>query len=127
MDTEVEMIFAPLKESLEARPMGACDLMELIGAFAASDSGAIAQALAFHARDIMRETRDGAAYSALIAEIYRRAFFDRKYAERYGTTHLLDRGLDALRDFANYLVGSLTMDEDRFASGSAFYTPEWMH
>ena len=124
MDTELELIFAPLKATLEARPMGASDLMELIGSFAARDSSVVAQALAFHARDAMRETNEPYEYSALIAEVYRRAFFDREYAEKYGTTEMLDRGAQVLRDFANHLIVSFAMDEHQFAVGSMLDAPE---
>jgi hypothetical protein len=127
MDAELELIFAPLKESLEARQMGARDLMELIGGFASNDSSNLAQALAFHARDIMLETNNASPYPALIAEIYRRAFFDREYAARYGTTQLLDLGLHALRDFANYLTGSLSMDDYQLAAGGGFDAPDRRH
>jgi hypothetical protein len=122
MDTEIEAIFAPLKATLEAQPHGASDLVELIGSFA-MDSGTVAQALAFHARDVIRESRDPIAYPALIAEIYRRAFFDRDYAARYGTTEMLDRGPHALQDFVNYLTTSFKMDESQLAAGSLLDAP----
>lgn len=124
MDTELELIFAPLKATLEARPMDASDLMELIGSFATGDSGAVAQAMAFHARDVMRETNDTTTYPALIAEIYRRAFFEREYAEKYETTQMLDQGPEVLRDFVSYLTCSLAMDERQLAAGSVFDAPE---
>ncbi len=126
MDTEIELIFAPLKATLEARPMGASDLMELIGSFATRDASIVGQALAFHARDVMRETNDTPAYPVLIAEIYRRAFFDREYAEKYETTQMLDQGPDVLREFVNYLTGSLAMDERQLAAGSVFDEPTRM-
>ena len=126
MDTELELIFAPLKATLEARPMGASDLMELIGSFATGDSGTVAQAMAFHARDVMRETNDATAYPALIAEIYRRAFFDREYAEKYETTQMLDQGAEMLRDFVSYLTCSLAMDERQLSAGSLLDAPTRM-
>jgi len=126
MDTEIELIFAPLKATLEARAMGASDLIELIGSFATRDASIVGQALAFHGRDVMRETNDTTAYPALIAEIYRRAFFDREYAEKYETSQMLDQGPEVLRDFVNYLTCSLAMDECQLAAGSLLDAPTLM-
>ena len=126
MDSERERIFAPLKATLEARPMDASDLMELIGSFATGDSGTVAQAMAFHARDVMRETNDTTAYPTPIAAIYRRAFFDRECAAKYDITQILDQGPQMLRDFVSDLTSSLAMDARQLAASSLLDAPTHM-
>jgi hypothetical protein len=124
VNKEMEAIFRPLKARLEGSDLTDIDLVELIGGFAGS-SPHIAQALAYHARDFMRECNASqvvASYASIITETYRRTFFDEEHAVTYGTTEMLDKGPEMLKAFAAYLVCCIDMDDHQSASGS--YMPE---
>lgn len=118
MNKDLEAIFRPLKDRLEGSDLTDIDLVELIGGFAVS-SPPVAQALAYHARDFMRECNAAelvASYSSIIAETYRRTFFDAEHAVTYGTTEMLDKGPEMLKAFTAYLVCCIDMDDHQGTS-----------
>lgn len=120
---DTHMIFAPLKAALEAQPSRLADLMQLIAGFNESDPG-MGQAMTLHVRDIDMEQSqipagsEGAieGWPSLIAEVYRRTFFDLDYARLYGTTAMLKAGPDALQRLAQSIIDGLLMDNAELAT-----------
>ena len=120
MDTKMEAIFAPLRASLVSRSLTDIDMLELIGGFI-SHNPVFAQALTYHARDIIEEHEaldQTADYGEIIAEMYRRTFFDRPYADMYGTGQMLDMGEEVMKEFVNHLIVSEQMDRAQVQAGS---------
>jgi hypothetical protein len=117
---QMEHIFAPLRSALLAHPYTLPDLLEVIGGFAQSEGQQhIATALSFHASDFIAENKgNDVPYNALLAEAYRRTFFDNEKAAEYKTDHILLQGEDAMRQFAEYLIGSIHMDATQITSGT---------
>lgn len=121
MDHQMQTIFAPLKATLEARTFDFPDLLDIIAGFIHMDPN-IAAGITNHARDILVEDPTSTSLSPVIAEVYRRTFFDRAHAEKYGTQAMLDHGPEMMQDFVNHLCGSFAMDDMQAASGS-FHEP----
>jgi hypothetical protein len=122
MDHQMQMIFAPLIPVLAARNFQSADLFELIGQFVET-SPRIAQAMAFHARDILMEATPPATHSAHVTEVYRRTFFDKEYAQKYGTSDMLEKGIETMRSFVEYLISSFQMDDIQMAANSEMLPP----
>lgn len=113
MSDTIEIIFEPLKQALMARSYSAADVFHIIGGFAET-SPPVAQAMAFHCRDIVAAAEaEGTEYTykEVLVEMYRRTFFALEHAEKYGTANLIEQGEDMLRSFADYLITSLDMDD----------------
>lgn len=120
MTPQMQAIFEPLRRNLESRQMTDVDLFQIIGDFAES-SGFIARAFSFHARDILQEKDQQGQeieYGQVIAEVYRRAFFDEATANLYGTGQMLERGPEFLQQFVEHLVVMHGMDKAQEAAGS---------
>lgn len=113
----MQAIFAPLKTTLESRQFGFSDLLEVIAGFIPG-SPKIAHALALHARDICDEDPEQTNLSVVVAEVYRRTFFDREHAEKYDTADMLDRGEEMMKSFADHLCGCFAMDDLQDSKGS---------
>lgn len=116
----MEAIFAPLRASLLSRSLTDIDMLELIGGFIGHNP-TFAQALTYHARDIIEEheaLERTADYGEIIVEMYRRTFFDRPHADRYGTGQMLDLGEEVMREFVNHLIVSEQMDRAQAQAGS---------
>lgn len=121
----MDSIFAPLRNAIMAREYQYADLFECIGGFsAAPHQGFIGAALAMHTRDILREDTEVALdCNAVLAEAYRRTFFDETHALKYGTEMLAQQEPATLRTFANYVADSLQMDDIQHRSGFPTSTP----
>lgn len=122
MDQQMQAIFAPLIPVFAARNFQPADLFELIGQFVETNPG-VAQAMAYHARDILMEATSPATSSAHVTEVYRRTFFDIEYAQKYGTSEMLEKGTETMKSFAEYLVTSFQMDDIQAAANSGMLPP----
>ena len=109
MDPKIQVIFEPLRVAIENEPYTAADLMSFLGNLVDVDP-AVARAACLHASDIFHEPQGGKTFSWVITEIYRRTFFDAPYAALYGTTKLLDRGEDTLKQMVEHLLAGLAME-----------------
>lgn len=122
MDAELELAFAPLKHAIEQQELSDVDLLDFIGGYAL-DNPRITQALAFHARDYLIEAGSSdVTYSAVIAEVYRRTFFDPDTSKLYGTDGVF-ASRDALREFADMMTQRLTVDTLQVHPGSFISAP----
>lgn len=117
----MEHIFAPLRSALLAHNYTLPDLLEVIGCFAQSEGQQhIATAISFHASDYIAENKGGEVqYNALLAEAYRRTFFDPEKAAKYNTDHILLQGETHMQQFADYLIGSINIDNAEAAAGTS--------
>ena len=122
MDKEMQAVFAPLVSVFAARNFQSGDLYELIGQFIGTNPE-VAQAMAFHARDILMGGEPPTTHSAVITEVYRRTFFDVDYATKYGTSQLLERGAETMKSFVEYLATSFQMDDVQAAANSGLLPP----
>lgn len=115
----MENIFAPLRSALLAQTYTLPDVLEVIGGFAQAEGQQhIATAISFHASDFIAErTGSDVPYNELLAEAYRRTFFDAEKAAKYNTDHILLQGEEYMRQFADYLIGCIDMDTAQIASG----------
>lgn len=121
MEAQMEQIFAPLRVAMLSHPYTLGDLLEVVGRFAQSPGQQhIAAAVSFHASDVLAE-HDGVVlpYNELIAEAYRRTFFDAEKAAIYQTDQMLLQGPEHMKQFADYLIGSIGMDTTQVAAGSS--------
>lgn len=113
MTPEIKRIFEPVAAAICRQDLSIGDLLNIIGGFAGT-SPRIAQAMAFHARDFMGELDDARddtrTYSNIIAETYRRTFFDEEQATKYGTEALYEQGPETLKSFADHLLSCFAMD-----------------
>ncbi len=109
MDQQTETYFAQLKGALEGQEYGLPDLLHVIGEFAGSERPYVGAALANHARDILEELPDDQelSYNDLIAETYRRTFYDEEGSKKYGTQYM--REDDMLGAFSEHMVRSYEM------------------
>lgn len=107
-------IFAPLKAALEARPTTLADLQELIAGFLQTDQQ-VGYAMLMHSRDIdlelVQAKEPPMAYPQLVAEIYRRTFFDLDYAALYHTQAMLKKGPDALKMMSDFIINDMLAAE----------------
>lgn len=111
MDKKMTQIFAPLKDAIESRDMGADDIFEIIGNFTVVNPG-LAGAMALHARDFIREAQNpDMTYSQLTAEVYRRTYFDPEAMKTYGTDELVNSTPELLQKFVEHLIQSFKMDD----------------
>lgn len=119
MDPRMRTIFEPLRHAIEARPYTASDFMKFLGGLVATDPG-IARAACLHASDIFEVPNYAGTrtYACVIAEVYRRVFFDRMYAVKYGTTQVLDAGEEVCRQFVLHLIDGLASDDHQDNAGS---------
>ena len=125
MKKDIEMIFEPLKQTLLRHPLTDADLFEVIGGFAGSPNPEIAQAMCFHARDITQEDGDQElAYNAILAEVYRRTFFDEQAADKYGTGSFARSGLDTLRGLSEHLCNNIAAEEHEIDPAQLMGTPD---
>lgn len=113
----MQAIFEPLRKALVARPYTASDFMKFLGNLVGADP-AIARAACLHASDIFEKPDDDRTYADIIAEVYRRVFFDETYASMHGTTQILDAGEDVARNFVQHLISNLDMDDLQGSKGS---------
>lgn len=123
MKPEMQAAFAPLQQRLQAKEYTDVDLLELIGEFAGHDPR-VAQALAFHARDILVEHDQASQevqYSCVLVEVYRRTFFDEETAKKYGTEHIPEKGPEELQALSTFLIHSL--DADDMVASAGCFTP----
>lgn len=127
MDPKMHQIFEPLRQTLEARPYTDIDLFDLIGSMGAVGSE-FSAAMALHSRDILQEAEDKDAtidYSCVVAEVYRRTFYDVDHARKYGTSRIVESpdGEAILQSLANNLMQNLAMDQALDAAGSLHQPP----
>lgn len=123
----MQAIFEPLRASIVAQKFTDIDFLELLGTFA-TGAPVYAASLAFHARDILKEADSAAQetdYAQLVAESFRRAFFDSAHAERYNTGDMLhvEDPETMLSHFAQHIIVSLGMDEAQVAAGTENLPP----
>ena len=64
-------------------------------------------------------------YNALLAEAYRRTFFDAEKAAKYHTDHILLQGEEHMREFAQYLIGSINMDAAQGKVGTSHISADY--
>lgn len=110
MDPKIQAIFEPLRVAIEAQPYTAADLMVLLGNFIEIHP-VVGKAACYHASDIFQEPQAGDTFAWIIAEVYRRTFFDVNYATIYGTTKLLDAGEEAMKGMVEHVLACLVTDE----------------
>lgn len=70
----------------------------------------IAHALAMHIADVLNEHKADVDWTDIIVETYRRTFFDRETASKYGTAYIaLDD--EKVKHFADFIVNSFVIHE----------------
>lgn len=116
MDPKMQAIFEPLRKAIEAQPYTASDFMQFLGSLVGADQG-IARAACLHASDIFEKQDDDQTYATIIAEVYRRVFFDETCASMYGTTQVLDAGEEVAKDFVRHVISNLNMDNLQDSKG----------
>lgn len=109
MSPEMTAIFLPLKNTLEAREFTVVDILAVIEGFLGSQNIPTAAAFTTHTRRAIEELPDTATVSEVIAESYRRTFFDAEHAKEFGTDYLLNEGM--LPAFVDHLVNCYAMDD----------------
>jgi hypothetical protein len=124
MDSHTEVLFAPMKAALLREPYGICDLFELIGHWINTPRPDVGAAMAYHARDILTENPN-LNYSHVIAEVYRRTFFDPETAQKYGTLDMAQQPTHMHEAFVHHVVESLNMDHllHERSDGGVTHTP----
>ena len=109
MSPELETIFAPLAAAIKAQSPDTCYLLDLLGGYA-GENPEITRALALHGRDFLQEAaEENQNYEDLIAEMYRRTFFDPAMSAKYGTDEILQTP-ERKEQFARAIAGLLNMD-----------------
>lgn len=102
----MEAIFAPLRTSIEARELTDIDMLDVIIGLTNTEP-LYGIAFATSARDVLLESESSGtdvSYGAVVAEGYRRTFFDIDTARPMGTDGLLQQGPQALKNFADHLI-----------------------
>jgi hypothetical protein len=112
MHKDVQVIFDQLRQTLIKQELTDADLFDCIAGFASSPNPMIAHALASHARDICQDAEEGSymEYSVLIAEVYRRTFFDLEAAKLYGTEYIPLSGPENLMGLASHLLQACALE-----------------
>ena len=125
MDTQMQEIFRPLSETLRRQELTIIDVFSLIGGF---DNAVISRALSFNARDFIAEIyttqqEEPIDMGVLVEQMYWRTFFHKPTVELYETAFMgtLDPG--RAKEFVDYLVGCIQMDEQQAAKSSAHEAP----
>lgn len=113
-----EEIFGPLSKAIEEANYGYEAVFEYFGAAALGGQHLVAAA-AFNARDFVIEQQGSLpSPTKVMQEIYWRTFFREDTARKYETAQMLDAGEEVLRQFVEYMVGSLKMDQSATAPGA---------
>lgn len=124
----LDQIFQPLKNAILSVEYTDLDLLQLIGGWASSDAPHVATSICQHARDYMMEhAQEEFTYSALIAEVYWRVFFDPQASNKYGENPMAGADLDTLKKFADGLAETLMMDVAQDSHGSVHAAPAAHH
>lgn len=115
---KTQEIFAPLAQAIEDTQHNYSDVFEYLGA-AALGGQQVAAAAALNMRDYLIENDQVMPTPAkLLQEAYWRTFFNEATARKYETAQMLDAGEEVLRQFVEYMVGSLKMDTQQNAPGN---------
>ncbi len=116
MNQTQQACFDRFRAALEQKPYTLPDLLDIIGGFFET-SPVVGIALIKHASDILADQPLLSDYRGVIAEVYRRGFFDPTAAALYGTENLATTD-GMLVKFTDYLVASLEMDATQMNKGS---------
>lgn len=108
MDANRQEIYEKLEATLTEHTYTAKDLMDFLNGFNSEDGSRLYDALTSHANDYLTETGVEVNYGKVIAETFRRTFFDHEASKRYPTNLRMDDKM--LGQLVNYLTFSLAAD-----------------
>lgn len=113
-DITNKTVFARLDEFIRSSPWSDADLLQIIGGFAGV-SAPVAQAMAYHARDIIvQHHTEDIEYVDIVSQVYYRTFFSPEHAGLYGTDYMIHDPA-RLEEFVNYCIDPSTVEVTKHA------------
>lgn len=88
-DITNQTVFSDLEKFIRSNAWSDADLLEIIGSFAGKYP-TVAQAFAYHARDIIHQHHaEEIEYTEIVVQAYYRTFFSPEHAGLYGTDYMV--------------------------------------